>query len=68
MPKGVRNLDGKIEALEAKVEKKQAEIKKLKEQIADLKKKKDQGDNKALFEYMLKNNLTAEDVLGAIKK
>ena len=67
MARTAKDPNAKITALENKIEKKQGEIKKLREQLAEIKAKKDQADNKALFEYMEKNNLSAEDVLGAIK-
>ncbi|BAL83679.1 hypothetical protein SELR_19710 [Selenomonas ruminantium subsp. lactilytica TAM6421] len=61
------NYDEKISALEAKIEKKQREIKALKAQVSDLKAKKAENDYKELTEYMLANNLTAEEVLACIK-
>ena len=67
MPRVAKDMNGKITALESKIEKKQSEIKKLREDLAQLKEKKNQADNKALFEYMTKNKLSAEDVLSAIK-
>ena len=61
------NYDEKISALEAKVEKKQGEIKALKAQVSELKSKKAEEDYKDLMEYMVANNLTAEEVLASIK-
>ena len=57
----------KISAIEAKIEKKHNEIKALKSQLSELKAKKAEGDYKELTEYMQANNLTAEEVLAAIK-
>ncbi len=61
------NYDEKISALEAKIEKKQGEIKALKAQVSELKAKKAEEDYKDLMEYMLANNLSAEEVLACIK-
>lgn len=61
------NYDEKISALEAKIEKKQGEIKTLKAQVSELKAKKAEEDYKDLMEYMLANNLSAEEVLACIK-
>ena len=52
------NYEEKIATLQAKITKKQEEVKT----------KKAQQDYKVLVEYMEQNNLTAEDVLGAIKE
>lgn len=52
----------------AKITKKQEELKTLKAQLDEVKTKKAQQDYKVLVEYMEQNNLTAEDVLGAIKE
>lgn len=67
MPRVAKNINEKIAGLENKIEKKQSEIKKLREDLTQLQEKKTQTDNKALFEYMEKNNLSAEDILSAIK-
>ena len=61
------NYDEKISVLEAKIEKKQSEIKALKAQVSELKAKKAKNDYQELTEYMLANNLTAEEVLACIK-
>lgn len=61
------NYEEKISAIEAKIAKKQSEIKALKKQVDELKSKKASDDYKALTEYMLANNLTAEEVLASIK-
>ena len=53
---------------EEKITKKQEELKTLKAQLDEVKTKKAQQDYKVLVEYMEQNNLTAEDVLGAIKE
>ena len=58
----------KIATLQAKITKKQEELKTLKAQLDEVKTKKAQQDYKVLVEYMEQNNLTAEDVLGAIKE
>ena len=60
--------EGKIATLQAKITKKQEELKTLKAQLDEVKTKKAQQDYKVLVEYMEQNNLTAEDVLGAIKE
>lgn len=61
------NYEEKINALEAKIEKKQSEIKALKAQVSELKAKKAKSDYQELTEYMMANNLTAEEVLACIK-
>lgn len=61
------NYEEKISAIEAKIEKKHNEIKALKSQLSELKAKKAEGDYKELTDYMQSNNLTAEEVLAAIK-
>ena len=61
------NYEDKITALEAKIEKKQTEIKTLKAKVSELKEKKAKDDYQELTEYMLANNLTAEEVLASIK-
>ncbi len=61
------NYEGKIKVLEEKIEKKHSEIKSLKAKLAELKAKKADDDYKELAEYMVANNLTAEEVLAAIK-
>ena len=61
------NYEEKISAIEAKIERKQFEIKALKKQMDELKSKKCQDDIKELTEYMVANNLTAEEVLASIK-
>ena len=61
------NYEEKISAIEAKIEKKHNEIKALKKQVDELKSKKASDDYKELTEYMLANNLTAEEVLASIK-
>lgn len=61
------NYEEKISAVEAKIEKKQNEIKALRAQISELKAKKAKNDYQELTEYMLANNLTAEEVLACIK-
>jgi len=62
------NYEEKISAIAAKIEKKQNEIKALKAQLSDLKAKKADGDYKELTDYMLANNISAEEVLAKIKK
>ena len=62
------NYEEKISAIAAKIEKKQNEIKALKAQLSDLKAKKADGDYKDLTDYMLANNISAEEVLAKIKK
>ena len=62
------NYEEKIATLQAKITKKQEEHKTLKAQLDEVKTKKAQQDYKVLVEYMEQNNLTAEDVLGAIKE
>ena len=62
------NYEEKIATLRAKITKKQEELKTLKAQLDEVKTKKAQQDYKVLVEYMEQNNLTAEDVLGAIKE
>jgi len=61
------NYEDKITALEAKIEKKQTEIKTLKAKVSELKAKKAKDDYQELTEYMLANNLTAEEVLASVK-
>lgn len=61
------NYEEKITVLEAKIEKKQNEIKALKAKISELKSKKASDDYKDLMEYMVANNLSAEEVLASIK-
>ena len=61
------NYEEKISALEAKIEKKQDEIKALKGKVSELKAKKAKSDYQELTEYMIANNLTAEEVLACIK-
>lgn len=62
------NYDAKIAALTEKVEKKTAELKKLKDELAEVQAKKAKEDYQVLFDYMQANNISAEDVLGAIKE
>ena len=62
------NYEEKIATLQAKIAKKQEELKTLKAQLEEVKTKKAQQDYKVLVEYMEQNNLTTEDVLGAIKE
>ena len=62
------NYEEKIATLQAKITKKQEELKTLKAQLDEVKTKKAQQDYKVLVEYMEQNNLTSEDVLGAIKE
>lgn len=62
------NYEEKVATLQAKITKKQEELKTLKAQLEEVKAKKAQQDYKVLVEYMEQNNLTAEDVLGAIKE
>lgn len=62
------NYEEKIATLQAKITKKQEDLKTLKAQLDEVKTKKAQQDYKVLVEYMEQNNLTAEDVLGAIKE
>lgn len=61
------NYEEKISTIEAKIEKKHNEINTLKFQLNELKAKKAEGDYKELTEYMHANNLTAKEVLVAIK-
>ena len=62
------NYEEKIKAIEVKIEKKQEEIKALKSLLNSLKTKKSEGDYKELTEYMLANNISAEEVLAKIKQ
>lgn len=62
------NYDAKIATLTEKVEKKTAELKKLKEELSEIQSKKAKEDYKVLFDYMQANNISANDVLGAIKE
>lgn len=62
------NYEAKIVALTKKVEKKSAELKKLKEELSEIKSKKAKEDYKVLFDYMQENDISADDVLGAIKE
>ena len=62
------NYEEKIATLQAQITKKQDELDTLKAQLEEVKTKKAQQDYKVLVEYMEQNNLTAEDVLGAIKE
>lgn len=62
------NYDAKIATLTEKVEKKTAELKKLKEELSEIQAKKAKEDYKVLFDYMQANNISANDVLGAIKE
>lgn len=62
------NYEAKIATLTEKVEKKTAELKKLKEELSEIQAKKAKEDYKVLFDYMQANNISANDVLGAIKK
>ena len=64
----VANYEAKIVTLTEKVEKKEAELKKLKEELAAVQTKKAKEDYKVLFDYMQANNITADEVLGAIKE
>ena len=64
----VANYEAKIATLTEKIEKKEAELKKLKEELASVKTKKAEEDYKVLFDYMQANNITADEVLGAIKE
>jgi len=61
------NYDEKISVLEEKIAKKQEELKKLKAQLADVKEKKAKEDYQELTAYMVENNLSASEVLAAIK-
>ena len=61
------NYDEKISVLEEKIAKKQEELKKLKAQLADVKEKKAKEDYQELTAYMAENNLSASEVLAAIK-
>lgn len=62
------NYEAKIATLTEKVEKKTAELKKLKEELSEIQAKKAKEDYKVLFDYMQANNISADDVLGAIKE
>lgn len=62
------NYEAKIATLTEKVEKKTAELKKLKEELSEIQAKKAKEDYKVLFDYMQANNISANDVLGAIKE
>ena len=62
------NYEAKIATLTEKVEKKTAELKKLKEELSEIQSKKAKEDYKVLFDYMQANNISANDVLGAIKE
>lgn len=61
------NYEEKISTLEEKIAKKQDELKKLKAQLAEVKEKKAKDDYQELTAYMAENNLSAEEVLAAIK-
>lgn len=61
------NYDVKIAKLEEKIEKRKSEIKALKDELEAVEAKKAEDDNKVLLEYMREKNLTAEEVLSAIK-
>ena len=58
----------KISVLAEKITKKQDEIKSLKAKLNELKDKKAKDDYQELTNYMLANNLTAEEVLACIKE
>lgn len=62
------NYEAKIATLTEKIEKKTAELKKLKEELSEIQAKKAKEDYKVLFDYMQANNISANDVLGAIKE
>lgn len=62
------NYEAKIATLTEKIEKKTAELKKLKEELSEIQAKKAKEDYKVLFDYMQANNISADDVLGAIKE
>ncbi|MBE6092252.1 MAG: protein kinase [Selenomonas ruminantium] len=62
------NYDEKISALAEKIAKKQDEIKALKAKLNELKDKKAKDDYQELANYMMTNNLTAEEVLACIKE
>lgn len=62
------NYEAKIAILTEKVEKKTAELKKLREELSEIQSKKAKEDYKVLFDYMQANNISANDVLGAIKE
>ena len=62
------NYEAKIATLTEKIEKKTAELKKLKEKLSEIQAKKAKEDYKVLFDYMQANNISANDVLGAIKE
>ena len=62
------NYNEKISALEKKIAKKQDEIKALKAKLNELKDKKAKDDYQELANYMMANNLTAEEVLACIKE
>lgn len=62
------NYEAKIATLTEKVEKKTAELKKLREELSEIQSKKAKEDYKVLFDYMQANNISANDVLGAIKE
>ena len=62
------NYDEKISALAEKIAKRQDEIKALKAKLNELKDKKAKDDYQELTNYMLANNLTAEEVLACIKE
>lgn len=62
------NYEAKIATLTEKIEKKAAELKKLKEELSEIQAKKAKEDYKVLFDYMQANNISANDVLGAIKE
>jgi len=62
------NYNEKISVLEKKIAKKQDEIKALKAKLNELKDKKAKDDYQELANYMMANNLTAEEVLACIKE
>lgn len=62
------NYEAKIATLTEKIEKKTAELKKLKEELSEIQAKKAKEGYKVLFDYMQANNISADDVLGAIKE
>lgn len=57
------NYDEKIAVLEAKIEKKKEDLKKLKAQLSEVKAKKANEGHQELEDFMLKNKMSAAEVL-----
>ena len=61
------NYDEKIAVLEAKIEKKKEELKKLKAQLLEIQAKKANEGHQELEDFMVKNNMSAAEVLAKIQ-